>query len=134
MSQPLFNFLTPHRLQYIARLATAMLGVVVLSWFSADPKLLTPLILGVIAAAVAETDDNLSGRFSAFVDHPLLLRHCNIFSGMAFRPSYSFCSGSDEFHFWIYHARCNQFALCHHWLSLLVAVYTMLGAEQSQSV
>uniref|UniRef100_UPI0021BDABD8 YccS/YhfK family membrane protein n=1 Tax=Vibrio cyclitrophicus TaxID=47951 RepID=UPI0021BDABD8 len=42
-----------------------LLGVVIPAWYYELNTLITPLILGVIAAALAESDDSFTGRLKA---------------------------------------------------------------------
>lgn len=53
------------RINYCIRVLIAMIGVVFPCWYLNATSEVTPLILGIIAAALAETDDNLTGRLKA---------------------------------------------------------------------
>ena len=53
------------RLHLSARVALALIGAVIPCWYLNATTAVTPLVLGIIAAALAETDDNLTGRLKA---------------------------------------------------------------------
>jgi uncharacterized membrane protein (TIGR01666 family) len=49
-------------LLYHARIFIALVGVTAVPWWVEQPKLTIPLTLGVVAAALTDLDDSLSGR------------------------------------------------------------------------
>src|SRR5690606_39864526 len=52
---------------YSLRVLVALAGSMVLSWYLRQPALVIPLFLGIIASALAETDDSWRGRVVALV-------------------------------------------------------------------
>ncbi len=50
------------RINYSIRVLIALVGVALPCWHLGLTTEITPLVLGIIAAALAETDDNLTGR------------------------------------------------------------------------
>ena len=52
-------------INYSVLILITLLGVVVPAWYYGQNTLITPLILGVIAAALAESDDSFTGRLKA---------------------------------------------------------------------
>lgn len=52
---------------YSLRVLIAMAGSMGLSWYLGQPSLIIPLFLGIIASALAETDDSWLGRLSALL-------------------------------------------------------------------
>jgi len=52
---------------YSLRVLIALAGSMSLSWYLAQPAMAIPLFLGVIASALAETDDSWLGRLSALL-------------------------------------------------------------------
>lgn len=52
-------------INYSILILITLLGVVVPAWYYGQNTLITPLILGVIAAALAESDDSFTGRLKA---------------------------------------------------------------------
>ncbi|KPA89405.1 MULTISPECIES: YccS family putative transporter [Pseudomonas] len=53
------------KFSYSVRVFIALSGIMALCWFQNEMKLLIPLFLGVIACALAETDDSWQGRLNA---------------------------------------------------------------------
>ncbi|WP_017902979.1 YccS family putative transporter [Pseudomonas asplenii] len=53
------------KFSYSVRVFIALSGIMTLCWFQNEMKLLIPLFLGVIACALAETDDSWQGRLNA---------------------------------------------------------------------
>ncbi len=53
------------KFSYSVRVFIALTGIMTLCWFQNEMKLLIPLFLGVIACALAETDDSWQGRLNA---------------------------------------------------------------------
>lgn len=49
------------------QILVTMLGVVIPCWYFQQYSIINPLVLGVIAAALAETDDNFWGRLRALL-------------------------------------------------------------------
>ncbi len=65
----MFTFVTDLRryaynssLLYHARIFIALVGVTAVPWWIEQPKLTIPLTLGVVAAALTDLDDRLTGR------------------------------------------------------------------------
>ncbi len=52
---------------YSLRVLIAMAGSMGLAWYLGQPSLIIPLFLGIIASALAETDDSWLGRLSALL-------------------------------------------------------------------
>lgn len=52
---------------YSLRVAIALASSMGLSWYMAEPSMVIPLFLGIIASALAETDDSWLGRLSALL-------------------------------------------------------------------
>lgn len=52
---------------YSLRVLIALAGSMGLSWYLSQPSMAIPLFLGIIASALAETDDSWSGRLSALL-------------------------------------------------------------------
>lgn len=53
------------RINYSIRVLIALVGVALPCWYWEANTAVTPLVLGIIASALAETDDNLRGRIKA---------------------------------------------------------------------
>lgn len=55
------------KFSYSLRVFVALAGATVLGWWRGEPALMIPLFLGIIASALAETDDSWHGRLSALL-------------------------------------------------------------------
>nr|WP_299244406.1 YccS family putative transporter [uncultured Halomonas sp.] len=60
--QPLRRLWTQEVFAYSLRVFIALSGALLVNWFVGDVSMLIPLFLGIIASALAETDDNWRGR------------------------------------------------------------------------
>lgn len=125
-----YKYWTNGRINYSIRVFIAFVGVVFPCGWYGQIHAISPLILGIIASALAETDDNFSGRLMALLT-TLLCFSLAIFS-VTFLFQYPllftfglFCS---TFAFTMLGAlglRYTSIAFA----SLLIAVYTMLGVN-----
>ncbi|PWI32285.1 TIGR01666 family membrane protein [Vibrio albus] len=107
-------------------------GVIIPCWYLNQFAPITPLILGVIAAALTETDDNLSGKLKA-QGLTLICFAIATFSVEAlFGEPALFALGlfSSSFGFIMLGAIGPRYATI-AFGSLLIAIYTMLGADES---
>lgn len=114
------------------RFFIALAGCMTWSWYSGQMELLTPLFLGVIASALAESDDSWQGRlFSLCVTLPCFL---------LVSVSVQFLHPSP----WLFASvlTCATFCLIMlgalgeryatiAYATLILAIYTMIGLEQS---
>ncbi|GHA60685.1 membrane protein [Photobacterium aphoticum] len=123
------------RINYSIRVFIALVGVALPCWYlNAKPEI-TPLVLGIIAAALAETDDNLSGRIKALITTLVcfVVAAFSIELLFPYPPLFAiglFCS---TFGFIMLGAMGPRYASI-AFASLLLAVYTMLGAAQSPNL
>ncbi len=112
-----------------------MLGVVLPCWYFGQYSVITPLVLGVIAAALAETDDNFWGRLKAL----LLTFGCFALASFSieilFLYPILFALGLfvSTFGFIMLGAIGARYASI-AFGSLLIAIYTMLGADLSPNI
>nr|MBF0681298.1 TIGR01666 family membrane protein [Pseudomonas sp.] len=67
LSQSLRRLWALEKFGYSLRVFIALAGSMGLSWYLERPSLMIPLFLGVIASALAETDDSWMGRLSALL-------------------------------------------------------------------
>ncbi|MBE7374396.1 YccS family putative transporter [Pseudomonas lopnurensis] len=67
LSQPLRRLWALEKFGYSLRVLIALAGSMGLSWYLGQPALMIPLFLGIIASALAETDDSWRGRLSALL-------------------------------------------------------------------
>jgi uncharacterized membrane protein (TIGR01666 family) len=113
----------------------AFAGVIAPCWYLNQFALITPLILGVIAAALTETDDNLSGKLKAQGLTLICFAIATFSVEVLFGHPLLFALGlfSSSFGFIMLGAMGPRYATI-AFGSLLIAVYTMLGADESQHV
>ncbi|MCG9706605.1 YccS family putative transporter [Photobacterium damselae] len=120
------------RINYCIRVLIAMIGVVFPCWYLNATSEVTPLILGIIAAALAETDDNLTGRLKALATTLICFLVASVSIEVLFDYPIFFALGlfSSTFGFIMLGAMGPRYASI-AFASLLLAVYTMLGADSS---
>ncbi|HIF9278985.1 TPA: YccS family putative transporter [Photobacterium damselae] len=120
------------RINYCIRVLIAMIGVVFPCWYLNATSEVTPLILGIIAAALAETDDNLTGRLKALATTLICFLVASVSIEVLFDYPIFFVLGlfSSTFGFIMLGAMGPRYASI-AFASLLLAVYTMLGADSS---
>ncbi|MDP2532440.1 YccS family putative transporter [Photobacterium damselae subsp. piscicida] len=121
-----------NRINYCIRVLIAMIGVVFPCWYLNATSEVTPLILGIIAAALAETDDNLTGRLKALATTLICFLVASVSIEVLFDYPILFALGlfSSTFGFIMLGAMGPRYASI-AFASLLLAVYTMLGADSS---
>ncbi|UYZ84082.1 YccS family putative transporter [Entomomonas sp. E2T0] len=67
LTNTLYNLWSLERVAYSIRVFIALTGVMAVCWWRDELSLLVPLFLGIIASALAETDDNWQGRLKALI-------------------------------------------------------------------
>lgn len=117
---------------YSGLILVTLLGIVIPTWYLGLKTWVTPLILGVIAAALSETDDNFWGRIKAILLTIICFALATFSIELLFDTPILFAIGlfCSSFTFIILGAigpRYSSIAFA----SLLIAIYTMIGAEQS---
>ncbi len=113
----------------------ALLGVVIPTWYYQLHLWVTPLILGVIAAALAEQDDGLVGRFKAIALTLPCFAIATFSIEILFDYPLYFAIGlfTSTFCFTMLGAIGARYASI-AFGSLLIAIYTMIGAHQSANI
>ncbi|USD68158.1 YccS family putative transporter [Vibrio sp. SCSIO 43136] len=122
-------------INYSVRIAIALIGIVVgCEWFNANSAII-PLILGVIAAALAETDDSFWGRIKALVLTFICFALAAFSTEFLFDAPIWFALGLfvSTFTFIMLGAIGPRYASI-AFGSLLIAIYTMLGADTSPNL
>lgn len=66
-SETLHRLWALEKFNYSIRVFIALTGVMLLCWWRNELSLIVPLFLGIIASALAETDDNWKGRLKAVI-------------------------------------------------------------------
>ncbi len=122
-------------INYSVLIFIALLGVVVPTWYYDLNTWVTPLILGVIAAALAERDDSLTGRLKAITLTFFCFAIAALSIEILFKTPVLFAIGLfiSTFGFIMLGAIGSRYASI-AFGSLLIAIYTMLGAHQSTNI
>ncbi|MCK6263878.1 YccS family putative transporter [Vibrio sp. ZSDE26] len=122
-------------INYSVLILVTLLGVVIPAWYYQLNSLIIPLILGVIAAALAENDNSFTGRLKS----SLLTLCCFAFAAFSieilFNHPILFALGLtlSTFTFIMLGAIGPRYASI-AFGSLLIAVYAMLGAHNSTNI
>lgn len=133
--QPLRNYWANDRINYSVKVFFALAGVTLPAWYRGTTDEITPMVLGIIAAALAEVDDNLWGRIKALI----LMLACFLLASLSiellFGHPFLFAAGlfCSTFGFTMLGAMGPRYSSM-AFASLLLAVYTMLGAGESLSL
>ena len=122
------------RINYSIKLLIALCGVVLPAWFSKNNTCIIPLVLGVIASALSETDDNLVGKTKSFVMVFICSTIASITTQVLFNYPILFGSGLFLFSmsFIMLGAIGPRYASI-AFSSILLAIYTMIGYATSPS-
>ncbi len=120
---------------YSLLILITLLGVVVPTWYYQLNSLIIPLILGVIAAALAESDDSFTGRIKSVTLTLICFAVASFSIEILFKHPPLFAIGLfiSTFGFIMLGAVGPRYASI-AFGSLLIAIYTMLGAHQSVNV
>lgn len=117
------------------RFFIALAGSMTWCWYNAQMELLTPLFLGVIASALAESDDSWQGRLFSLC----VTLVCFFFTSVAVELLYPYkwlfisalCTAT--FCLIMLGALGERYATVAY-ATLILAIYTMIGLEQSRDV
>ncbi|WP_257267211.1 YccS family putative transporter [Endozoicomonas sp. ONNA2] len=133
--QPLRNYWANDRINYSVKVFFALAGVTLPAWYRGSSDEITPMVLGVIAAALAEVDDNLWGRIKALTMMLACFLLASLSVELLFDYPWLFAAGlfSSTFGFTMLGAMGPRYSSM-AFASLLLAVYTMLGARASPSL
>ncbi len=120
---------------YSVLIFIALLGVVVPTWYYNLNTWVTPLILGVIAAALAERDDSFTGRLKGITLTFCCFALAAFSIELLFKTPLLFAIGLfvSTFGFIMLGAIGSRYSSI-AFGSLLLAIYTMLGAHQSSNI
>ncbi|MEF1250459.1 YccS family putative transporter, partial [Vibrio owensii] len=122
-------------INYSILILITLLGVVIPAWYFKQHTLITPLILGVIAAALAESDDSFTGRIKALILTFICFAVAAFSIEILFDTPWAFAIGLfvSTFGFIMLGAIGPKYASI-AFGSLLIAIYTMLGAHESTNI
>ena len=122
-------------INYSLLILVTLLGVVIPAWYYELNNLIIPLILGVIAAALAESDDNFTGRLKSVVLTLICFAVASFSIELLFNTPSLFAVGLfiSTFGFIMLGAVGPRYASI-AFGSLLIAIYAMLGAHESTNL
>lgn len=129
------RFLTDSHVYFALKVLIAILGILGFSLVTGDLKIAVLLSLGVVAGAIAETDDHLWGR----IKNLTMTLGCFLFASFSvqflFPWPWLFALGlaSSSFLFVMVGALGQRYATI-SFGSLLIAIYTMLGAANAPNL
>ncbi|MGF1908502.1 YccS family putative transporter [Vibrio kasasachensis] len=120
---------------YSLLILTTLLGVVVPTWHFQLNSLIMPLILGVMAAALAESDDSFTGRIKSVTLTLICFAIASLSIEVLFVQPPLFAVGLffSTFCFIMLGSIGPRYASI-AFGSLLIAIYTMLGAHESTNI
>lgn len=122
-------------INYGLLILVTLLGVVVSTWYIEQTHLITSIILGVIAAALAESDDSFWGRLKALLLTFICFATAAFSIELLFDTPILFAIGLfiSTFGFIMLGSIGPRYASI-AFGSLLIAIYTMLGAHESTNI
>lgn len=122
-------------INYCLLILITLLGVVIPAWHFQLDREIIPLILGVIAAALAESDASFTGRLKAVTLTFVCFGIASLSIEILFKLPWLFAAGLfiSTFGFIMLGAVGPRYASI-AFGSLLIAIYTMLGAHESTDI
>ncbi|MNO48006.1 Inner membrane protein YccS [compost metagenome] len=134
-SSPLLNSLRRlwalDKFAYSLRVFVALSGVMAVCWFLDDLELVIPLFLGVIASALAETDDHWLGRLNALLVTLACFSLASLAVELLFPYPWLFAAGLAlaAFALPLLGALGERYAAIAS-ATLILSIYTMIGVDQ----
>ncbi|WBA18894.1 YccS family putative transporter [Salinivibrio kushneri] len=124
-----------HRINDSIRVLIALMGVALYAGYAGRTDIVTPLVLGVIASALAEVDDHFWGRLRALGVTLVCFTVAAFSVELLYDTPWLFAIGltTSSFGFIMLGAIGERYGTI-AFASLLLAVYTMLGMEQGSDM
>ncbi|NWO10372.1 TIGR01666 family membrane protein [Chromohalobacter salexigens] len=135
LTQPLRRLWTLESFAYSLRVFIALAGVMALCWYLDDMGKLIPLFLGIIASALAETDDTWQGRLQALLVTLVCFAVAAVSVELTFAHPVIFAVGLgvSSFGMTMLGAVGQRYATIAT-ATLILAIYTMISLEQHGGV
>ncbi|WP_370600557.1 YccS family putative transporter [Pseudomonas nitroreducens] len=116
---------------YSLRVFVALSGVMLVCWLQGRPELVIPLFLGVIASALAETDDHWLGRLQALLVTLACFSIASLAVELLFPYPFIFVAGLalSTFAMTLLGALGERYAAIAS-ATLILSIYTMIGVDQ----
>ena len=130
--QRLQKYWSNDQINYSTKVCIALVGVILPAWYRGATDSMTPMILGVVASALAEVDDRLWGRIKALIITLTCFAVASLSIELLFALPLAFAVGlfCSTFAFTMLGAVGPSYSRM-SFASLLLAVYTMIGAGAS---
>ncbi|MCJ0876366.1 YccS family putative transporter [Pseudomonas sp. JI-2] len=131
LSQYLRRLWALEKFGYSLRVLIAMAGSMGLAWYLGQPSLIIPLFLGIIASALAETDDSWLGRLSALLVTLLCFSIAAVAVELLFPYPWLFVAGLalSTFALVMLGALGERYGAIAQ-ATLILAIYSMIAADQ----
>ncbi len=131
LSQYLRRLWALEKFGYSLRVLIAMAGSMGLAWYLGQPSLIIPLFLGIIASALAETDDSWVGRLSALLVTLLCFSIAAVAVELLFPYPWLFVAGLalSTFALVMLGALGERYGAIAQ-ATLILAIYSMIAADQ----
>ncbi len=131
LSQFLRRLWALEKFGYSLRVLIAMAGSMGLSWYLGQPTLIIPLFLGIIASALAETDDSWLGRINALLVTLLCFSIAAVAVELLFPYPWLFVAGLalSTFALVMLGALGERYGAIAQ-ATLILAIYSMIAADQ----
>ena len=131
LSQYLRRLWALEKFGYSLRVLIAMAGSMGLAWHLGQPSLIIPLFLGIIASALAETDDSWLGRLSALLVTLLCFSIAAVAVELLFPYPWLFVAGLalSTFALVMLGALGERYGAIAQ-ATLILAIYSMIAADQ----
>jgi YccS/YhfK family integral membrane protein len=131
LSQSLRRLWALEKFGYSLRVLIAMAGSMGLSWYLGQPTLIIPLFLGIIASALAETDDSWLGRLNALLVTLLCFSIAAVAVELLFPYPWLFVAGLaiSTFALVMLGALGERYGAIAQ-ATLILAIYSMIAADQ----
>ncbi len=131
LSQFLRRLWALEKFGYSLRVLIAMAGSMGLSWYLGRPTLIIPLFLGIIASALAETDDSWLGRLNALLVTLLCFSIAAVAVELLFPYPWLFVAGLalSTFALVMLGALGERYGAIAQ-ATLILAIYSMIAADQ----
>lgn len=135
MKKKLAYYWADKTINYSIRILIAFLGVVLPCWYYQNTSDIIPLILGVIACALTETDEGFLERLKALIITFICFAIASFSIEILFPYPWLFAIGlfGSTFGFIMLGAIGARYATI-AFGSILIAIYTMLGAHSSETI
>ena len=130
--QQLQKYWSNDQINYSTKVCIALVGVILPAWYRGATDSMTPMILGVVASALAEVDDRLWGRIKALIITLTCFAVASLSIELLFALPLPFAVGlfCSTFAFTMLGAVGPSYSRM-SFASLLLAIYTMIGAGVS---